>query len=405
LGTGPFNFYNNIIVNDYGVARPDRITMLTNSGCPLTPTGTLIALGTGDRANLAYGTAAANDIVIDDTTLNLIGTYRTAYLGLKGAEYNAYGPPPDPNPAVVVSFTATPLTIDEGEATSLSWSTSNATSCTATGGAGTWGGTVATSSGGTSSGAIATAGGYTFTLTCTGPGGASAPASVTVTVEAEAPAATPPTFVVAVRQIETASTAHDVTLTGLQVHDTVGICVLDRTGTLTVSSVADDEGGTYTLRLSGASTDNFCYDRSDIAAPSGGSLVITVTSTGAVNSQVLGYALRSASGGSTFPAFVSSAAVSTGTGTAVTSNTLVAADPGMFVGFLKMNNAQGTLPTIADDGTLTGEQIVPAGVVAGMRAFLGVATNPSAGTRGLPAITLGTSATWGIRSMYYVVAP
>jgi hypothetical protein len=76
-------------------------------------------------------------------------------------------------PAIVL--TASPSTVKSGAATSLSWSTTNATSCTASGG---WNGTQSPS--GTKGTAALTAT-TSFTLTCTGTGG-SASQSVTVTV-------------------------------------------------------------------------------------------------------------------------------------------------------------------------------------------------------------------------------
>lgn len=76
-GTGPFHFYDNVIINDVGSADPDRITVSSGSR-------TLIVLGSGDDVNLAYSTTTGASVV--DSSLNLIGTYRTDYLGLKGAE-------------------------------------------------------------------------------------------------------------------------------------------------------------------------------------------------------------------------------------------------------------------------------------------------------------------------------
>jgi len=73
-----------------------------------------------------------------------------------------------------VTITANPTTIAPGSDSTLTWSSSNATSCTATGG---WTGTVATS--GTL--AVAPAATTTYTLSCTGAGG-TAQASATVAV-------------------------------------------------------------------------------------------------------------------------------------------------------------------------------------------------------------------------------
>ena len=81
-------------------------------------------------------------------------------------------PPP---PAPTVTITATPSAITAGGSTTLAWSSTNATSCTASG---AWSGAQATS-GSISESPAANA---TYTLQCTGTGGsATASASVTVT--------------------------------------------------------------------------------------------------------------------------------------------------------------------------------------------------------------------------------
>lgn len=89
---------------------------------------------------------------------------------------------PTPPAKPTVTLTADPTTIDAGESSTLTWSSTNATSCTASGG---WSGTKATS-GSTSVSPTET---VTYTLTCTGPGGtASDDATVTVIdVEPEDP--------------------------------------------------------------------------------------------------------------------------------------------------------------------------------------------------------------------------
>ncbi len=89
-------------------------------------------------------------------------------------------------PAPTVSLTASPTTVNSGSASTLSWSSTNATSCTASG---TWNGSKAVS--GTMSSGNLTAD-SSYTLSCTGDGG-SASASATVTVNAPTPVASNPT--------------------------------------------------------------------------------------------------------------------------------------------------------------------------------------------------------------------
>jgi hypothetical protein len=81
--------------------------------------------------------------------------------------------------APTVSLSASPSSITSGQSSTLSWTSTNATSCTASGG---WSGNLTTSGMKTVSPTAST----TYTLSCTGSGG-TASASTTVTVSAPAP--------------------------------------------------------------------------------------------------------------------------------------------------------------------------------------------------------------------------
>ena len=83
-------------------------------------------------------------------------------------------PPPTPPPAPTVSFSADPLSVLVSNATTLTWSSTNASSCSASG---AWEGSKATS--GSEEFTINNTGDNTFTLACTGSGGTRS-ASVTV---------------------------------------------------------------------------------------------------------------------------------------------------------------------------------------------------------------------------------
>jgi hypothetical protein len=78
------------------------------------------------------------------------------------------------DPPPTVSLSASPTSVAAGGSSTLTWSSTNATSCTASGG---WSGDKATSG----SQSVSPAATTTYTLGCTGPGG-SAQASATVTV-------------------------------------------------------------------------------------------------------------------------------------------------------------------------------------------------------------------------------
>lgn len=83
--------------------------------------------------------------------------------------------------ASIDSFAITPNTILAGGSATLSWTTTNATSCTASNGVGGWGGAVAVD--GSQQITTSLLGVHTFTLTCTGDVGDPAVSSRTLTVE------------------------------------------------------------------------------------------------------------------------------------------------------------------------------------------------------------------------------
>lgn len=89
----------------------------------------------------------------------------------------------------VVTLTATPLSVDSGASAELSWSSSSATACAATGG---WSGTKS-ASGSLTTGPLTAA--TTYSLTCAGAGDTSTTASVTVNVAPLATIAASPTIV------------------------------------------------------------------------------------------------------------------------------------------------------------------------------------------------------------------
>ena len=92
-----------------------------------------------------------------------------------------------PTPTPTVSLSASPTSITAGQSATLTWSSTNATSCTASGG---WSGSK-TLSGNESGSPTQTA---TYTLTCTGSGGsANASATITVTTPPPPPPPPPPT--------------------------------------------------------------------------------------------------------------------------------------------------------------------------------------------------------------------
>ncbi len=96
--------------------------------------------------------------------------------GSKSATVDVIVTPPPPG-AATVSLTANPTTVISGSATTLTWSTTNATACSATG---SWSGAKAVS--GTETSASLTAGSNTFTLSCNDSTGKAITANATVIV-------------------------------------------------------------------------------------------------------------------------------------------------------------------------------------------------------------------------------
>jgi len=82
----------------------------------------------------------------------------------------------------ITSFTATPTSFTEGESTILNWTTTNASSCTPTGGTAGWN-TSTIGVNGSKQITIPTAGSYSFTLTCQDASAGTAVKSAVVVVE------------------------------------------------------------------------------------------------------------------------------------------------------------------------------------------------------------------------------
>jgi len=128
--------------------------------------------------------------------------------------------PPVSVPAPTVTISANPITITAGQSTTLTWSSTNATTCTASGATGNvW------------SGAVATAGSQTvtpvnnpgllpysigYTITCNGTGGTSNPSSVSVQVNAPAvPAPTTSSIAPSQGTVNTSVTLSGANLSGI----------------------------------------------------------------------------------------------------------------------------------------------------------------------------------------------
>lgn len=131
------------------------------------------ASGSWSGNQATNGSMQQTDLISDSTyTLTCTGAGGTANRSVTVTV--SATPPPPGTPTITLS--ASPLTVAMNGATTLSWTTSNATSCTASGG---WNGSQGTSGSMQQSGLTADS---TYTLTCTGTGG-STNRSVTVAVD------------------------------------------------------------------------------------------------------------------------------------------------------------------------------------------------------------------------------
>jgi len=153
-----------------------------------------------------------------------------------------------PPPAVTV--TVTPSTIVAGHSASVTWSSTNATSCVADS---AWSGTQATS--GTLSVAPPVAGGYAYSLTCTGPGGVGNGAVALIVTPVTPPPPSAPTVSVTVSPA-TITVGQSATVSWSSTNATT--CVADSawsgseatSGTLSVSPTATG-GYAYSLTCTG----------------------------------------------------------------------------------------------------------------------------------------------------------
>lgn len=158
-----------------------------------TPSAARYQVGVGYRRDYSGGTVLVNPSGSSSQTFSLGATYKKAdgtlvntvtlspATGIILSSTTSTPPPPPSTPTVTLS--ASPTSIVYGDHTTLTWNSTNASSCAASGG---WSGTKAVS-GSEVFGPLVTS---VATLTCTGAGG-SATASVTVTVTSAPPPPAP----------------------------------------------------------------------------------------------------------------------------------------------------------------------------------------------------------------------
>lgn len=178
---------------------------------------------------------------------------------------NPAQPPPPSAPTVTVGISPGSITV--GQSAMLTWSSTNATACTADS---AWSGGQATS--GTLTVSPASAGGYAYSLTCTGAGGAANGAVALVVSPAPPPASDAPTVTISISPT-TITIGQSATLTWSSTNATS--CVADSawtgaqptSGTLSVTPTSTG-GYAYSLSCTGAAgTMNDAVGLAVVAAP------------------------------------------------------------------------------------------------------------------------------------------
>jgi hypothetical protein len=251
-----------------------------------------------------------------------------------------------------VTLTASSMTVDAGDSATLTWTSTNATSCSSSGG---WNGTLGVS-GTQSTGALSDD--TSYSLTCIGPGGTSPPATVTIAVNAL------PTVQLAANPTVVAAGSTS-TLTWSSAHATSCAASGDWSGTLassgTMNTGALTANAIYSLTCTGPGrsgaaatvTVNLLPIVALTAAPtavaSGGASNLTWTSTNADSCMASGgWSGTLAAGGSH----------STGPLTAATAYSITCAGPGGVTAPVVTTVTILPLPTV----TLTASpQVVAAG--------------------------------------------
>jgi len=184
-------------------------------------------------------------------TLTCTGAGNTSANASATLTVNA-APPPPAQPTVSIAINPTTITL--GQSAALSWSSTNATACTASG---AWSGTQALSNSAGLSETPTATGTLTYTLTCTGAGG-SANASTTLTVNAAPPPPAAPTVSIAINPT-TITQGQSATLTWSSANATACTAGGAWSGTQALSNIEGQSETpaatgtlTYTLACTGA---------------------------------------------------------------------------------------------------------------------------------------------------------
>jgi len=142
--------------------------------------------GVGGWSNVSY-TLPTGSVSLTTTRLGVKTFTLTCYGAQAGDSASAsatltISDPAAPPTVAITGFSSSKTTMTEGDTTTISWATENATSCTPSGGAGGWNTKSIGLPSGSANIAISTADTYTFNLTCVDASANSAVKSAVVTV-------------------------------------------------------------------------------------------------------------------------------------------------------------------------------------------------------------------------------
>ena len=180
LANDDLSFSPRLLVN-MGSMPPPTVSLSANPGSVVSNGSTSLTWDSTDATTCtASGSWSGSKATSGSQTINALtanSTFNLSCSGPGGSASDSVSVSVSPPSAPLVNLSASPTNLPFNGSTTLSWASSNTTSCTASGG---WSGSKATSGSQTISGLTADS---SFDLTCSGPGG-SVSDSVSVTVAA-----------------------------------------------------------------------------------------------------------------------------------------------------------------------------------------------------------------------------
>jgi Right handed beta helix region/Periplasmic copper-binding protein (NosD) len=269
---------NNLLYNSQAISNAGSGTVFTTNfcstaglGCALTGNPLFVNAATGDYDLQASSPARNVGTTLAAVPTDILGRTRPQPAG--GAyDIGAYESIPTTVPTA--SLTATPSTITVGQTSTLTWSSTNATSCVGTG----------FSTGGSpgSSLNVSPTVTTTYSVSCTGTGGTSPTASATVTVNPAADTTPPQVLITNPTSSGAFSTATpSLTTLGGTATDNVGVTSV--TWTCPTCTPTGGTASCTTCGLSGPSAQAVSWSVSSIALQAGANVLTVVANDAATN--------------------------------------------------------------------------------------------------------------------------